>query len=226
MSFPIGTFHRDGERRERKLLVDAGQLIKTRMLVTANSGHGKSYLLRVMLEQLGRSTPIIVLDREGEFVTLGEKLDVVQVGPHGQIPADVRSAGMLCRRLMEKRLSAVIDMSELPFKRGESLVTQQRAYVREFLEQLVELPRKLWRPTFIAIDEAHLFAPEKGYGEAESLAAVINAATLGRKRAYCTIFATQRIAKLHKDAAAEQQNRFTAALSWTTTSTARRRTWG
>jgi hypothetical protein len=62
------------------------QLIKTRMLVTANSGGGKSYLLRVLLEQLGRTTPIIVLDREGDYVTLGEKLDVVQVGPARRDP--------------------------------------------------------------------------------------------------------------------------------------------
>jgi hypothetical protein len=43
-------------------------------------------------------------------------------------------------------------------------------YVREFLEQLTSLPRKLWRPTFIVLDEVHLFAPEKGHGEAESTA--------------------------------------------------------
>ena len=196
--------------REQKVQLNAAQLIKSRMLVTANSGGGKSYLLRVILEQLGQTTPIIVLDREGDYVTLGERLDVVQVGPNGEIPADVRSAGMLCRRLMEKRLSAVIDLSELPFdrKRKETLIGQQRVYVREFLDELGALPRKLWRPTIIVLDEVHLFAPEKGHGEAESTAAVVNAATLGRKRAYCTLMATQRIGKLIKDAAAEQGNRF------------------
>src|SRR4051812_32203545 len=119
----IGTFKRDGVGAERRLQLDPVKLIKTRMLVTANSGGGKSYLLRVLLEQLGRTTPIIVLDREGDYVTLGEKLDVVQVGPQGAVPADVRSAGVLCRRLMEKRLSAVIDMSELAFdhKKKETL---------------------------------------------------------------------------------------------------------
>jgi hypothetical protein len=218
-AFPIGTYHREEEKRERKLLLDPGQLIKTRMLVTANSGGGKSYLLRVLLEQLGRTTPIIVIDREGDFVTLGEKLDVVQVGPHGDIPADVRSAGMLCRRLLEKRLSAVIDLSELvvdrnnPDKRRRTVLGVQRWYVRNFMEELVGLPKKFWRPTFIVLDESHLFAPEKGHGEAESSDAVIDAATLGRKRAYCTIFATQRIAKFHKDAAAEMQNRFFGAIT-------------
>lgn len=196
----IGTF-KDEKGHERPLRISPDKLVKTRALITANSGGGKSYLLRVLLELLGLSTPIIVLDREGEYVTLGEKLDVVQVGPLGEIPADVRSAGMLCRRLMEKRLSSVIDMSDLP-------IDQQRAYVKVFLTELVSLKKSLWRPTFIALDEAHIFAPEKGHGDAESLEAVINAATLGRKRGYCTLFATQRISKLHKDAAADQNNRF------------------
>jgi hypothetical protein len=117
---------------------------------------------------------------------------------------------MLCRRLMEKRLSAVIDLSELPAdsKKRETLIGQQRLYVRGFLDELGALPRKLWRATVIVLDEAHLFAPEKGHGDAESTASVINAATLGRKRAYCTLLATQRISKLNKDAAAEQLNRF------------------
>jgi DNA helicase HerA-like ATPase len=42
---------------------------------------------------------------------------------------------------------------------------------------------------------------------------VINAATLGRKRAYCTLMATQRISKLHKDAAADQLNRFFGGIT-------------
>lgn len=192
----------DGHR----VMLDVGRLIKTRMLVTSNSGGGKSWLLRLLFEQLGQSTQLIVLDREGEFVSLREKLDVLLVGPLGEIPTDVRSAGLLVRRLMEKQISAVIDMGELPLK-------QQRQYVKLFLEAMIGLPKTLWHPCIVGLDETHLFCPEKGSGEAESSEAVINLTTLGRKRGFCPIFATQRISKFHKDAAAELNNKFIGRTS-------------
>lgn len=206
----IGTF-KDERGRDRAFRIDPQKLLVSRMLITANSGHGKSALIRVILESLGKAAPIIVLDKDGDYITLGEKLDVVQVGPLGDLAADVRSAGMLCRRLMEKRLSAVIDLSDLKLgrtsrndKRNEP---GQRDYIDAFLTELLELPRKLWRPTFIALDEAHLYAPESGHGDAISTGAVINLSTQGRKRGLCPIYATLRIASLAKDAAAEQMNR-------------------
>jgi hypothetical protein len=139
--------------------LDVARLVKTRLLVTANSGGGKSWLLRLLFEQLGKSTQIIVLDREGEFVTLREVLDLLIVGPEGEIPADVRSAPLLVRRLMEKEISAVIDMSEMK-------LPQQRAYVRTFLDSMLELKKDLWHPCIVGLDETHLFAPEKGQSEA------------------------------------------------------------
>jgi Mn-dependent DtxR family transcriptional regulator len=57
----------------------------------------------------------------------------------------------------------------------------------------------------IVLDEAHVFAPEKG--SAESTGAVIDVATRGRKRGQSLIVATQRLAKLHKDVAAEMLNK-------------------
>jgi hypothetical protein len=179
--------------------LDVARLVKTRLLVTANSGGGKSWLLRLLFEQLGKSTQIIVLDREGEFVTLREVLDLLIVGPEGEIPADVRSAPLLVRRLMEKEISAVIDMSEMK-------LPQQRAYVRTFLDSMLELKKDLWHPCIVGLDETHLFAPEKGQSEAAD--SVIGLATLGRKRGFCAVYATQRISKLHKDAAAELLNKF------------------
>jgi hypothetical protein len=57
----------------------------------------------------------------------------------------------------------------------------------------------------VVVDEAHLFAPEKGHSEA--LSSVIDLATRGRKREFAAVLATQRISKLHKDAAAECLNK-------------------
>lgn len=196
-----------GQAEDGKALkVDPAKLLTTRMLVTANSGGGKSYLLRKLFEQIGQTAQLIVLDMEGEFVTLREKLDLVIVGPGGEIPADVRSAGLLVRRLMERELSAVIDMSEM--RAGD-----RRRFVKTFCETLVELPKSLWRPLFVGLDEAHQFAPEKGQGEAESTQAVIDLCTLGRKRGYCSVLATQRISTLNKTAAGECNNKFIGRMT-------------
>lgn len=196
MTAPLLTFGPDGEG----VRVDLERLIASRMLIQAGSGGGKSWLLRYLLEQTHGRVQQIVIDTEGEFSSLRERYDYLLAGKEGDVPADPRSARLLCRRLMELGASAVLDLYDLP-------LPDRRRFVRLFLEELVHLPRTLWRPLLLPIDEAHLFCPEKGSGEAESTAAVIAACTLGRKRGYCPILATQRISKPNKDAAAELHNK-------------------
>jgi hypothetical protein len=77
--------------------------------------------------------------------------------------------------------------------------------VKTFLEALVDAPRALWHPALVVLDEAHIFCPEKD--RAESAPAVIDLMTRGRKRGFCGVLATQRLAKLNKDAAAEANNK-------------------
>lgn len=182
--------------------LDPMRLIATRALACTNSGGGKSRLIRRIVEQVLKLAiyPVIILDREGEFGTLREKFDVVLVGEGGEVPCTVETATKLARRLIELRVSAVIDLSGLAMQ-------DKRRFVRLFCEALIALPRSLWEPTLIVIDEAHQFAPESGR-EAESLSAVVSLMDQGRKRGFGAILATQRLAKLHKDAAAEANNLF------------------
>lgn len=180
--------------------VDLPSLISSRLLIQANSGGGKSRLIRQLCEQTHGSVQQIILDPEGEFATLREKFDYVLAGKDGDIPSDAKTAKLLARRIMELGASAVIDLYDLQMQ-------DRRKFVRLFLEELMRLPRSLWRPLIVVIDEAHIFAPERGAGEAESLEAVLSLCTQGRKRGYCAVLATQRISKLHKDAAAELLNR-------------------
>jgi hypothetical protein len=58
----------------------------------------------------------------------------------------------------------------------------------------------------VILDEAHIYCPERGSGDAESTEAVISLMSQGRKRGFAGIIATQRLSKLHKDAAAEANN--------------------
>lgn len=195
-SIPIGRTAAGG-----RVELDLVKLIDSRALIQANSGGGKSYLLRLIAEQAGKNVQLVIIDPEGEFATLRERLDLILVGQSGEIPANPRTAAPLARRLAEAGSSAVIDLSEID-------LGQRRSFVRQFLTALIDVPRSLWHPLLLAIDEAHLFAPERSAGDAESTAAVIQLMTLGRKRGFAGILATQRISKLHKDAAAEANNVF------------------
>lgn len=173
-------------------------LLKTRLLVQANSGGGKSYLLRKILEATHGDIQQIVLDMEGEFSTLREKFDYVLVGKDGDIDISLKIASLLPRKLLELDTSAIIDLYEL--KHHERI-----QFVKRFLDAMVNAPKSLWKPCMVVLDEAHVFAPEKS--KSESLSAVVDIVTRGRKRGYSTILATQRISKLHKDVCAEMINK-------------------
>lgn len=177
--------------------VDLDRLVASRLLIQANSGGGKSWALRYVLERTHGSIPHLVLDSEGEFSTLRERYPYVLAGKGGDVPADPKVAKLLCRRLVELGASAVIDLYDLK-------LSDRRRFVRLFLEELMHLPRKLWTPTLVVIDEAHRYCPEKG--SSESADAVITLCTQGRKRGYAAVLATQRLSKLNKDAAAELLN--------------------
>ena len=191
----------------KPLAIDLTRLLETRLLMTASSGWGKSWALRRLLEQTHGQVQQLVIDPEGEFATLRERCDFVIAGKGGDCPAEPRSADLLARRLLELGASAVLDLYELP-------PHDRVRFVRRFLEALVDAPKALWRPALVVIDEAHAFCPEKD--EAESGRAVRDLMSRGRKRGFAACLATQRLAKLAKDAAAEAGNvlvgRFTLDL--------------
>src|SRR3990167_5893163 len=181
------------------LPIDLQRLVETRMLLTANSGAGKSWALRRLLEQTHGKIQQLVIDPEGEFYTLRERFDYVLAGRGGDCPAEPRSAALLARRLLELGESAILDLYELAPR-------DRVRFVRAFLEALINAPRALWHQVLVVIDEAHAFAPEKGHGEAESSEAVARLMAQGRKRGFAGVLATQRLSKLAKDVAAEANN--------------------
>lgn len=180
--------------------LDLAVLMRTRLLVQARSGGGKSYLLRRLLEQTHGAVQQLIIDVEGEFATLREKYDYVLAGKGGDTPADPRSARLLAERLLELKASAILDLYELK-------MPDRIRFVHLFLDTIVNAPKHLWHPVIIVIDEAHIFCPQQDRSENEAAAAVIDLLTRGRKRGFCPILATQRLSKLHKDAAAECQNK-------------------
>jgi uncharacterized protein len=188
--------------------IDLETFISTRGVFIANSGGGKSYALRTIVEQSAQHVQWIIIDPEGEYSSLRQMFpEMLLVGKEGELPVDVRSAKLLARKVMENRLSTIVDLYGLLDVRAQ--------WAAEFISALINLPRDLWSPVVVAIDEAHRLAPETPTGNREerealnrSRRATIMLADSGRKQARGAVIASQRVSKLAADARAELRNRF------------------
>jgi hypothetical protein len=193
--------HIGNTKEGRKVEVNAQALIAGHLLIQASSGGGKSWLIRKLLEVTFGLFPHIVIDVEGELKTLREKFDYIIAGADdADCPANVRTAKLLARRVMELNASCIVDIYEL--KQFEKPM-----FVKEFIEALLHAPKELWAPRLVVIDEAHLFAPEGDKKGQVSAAAVCDLMGRGRKRGLGVVLATQRLSKLRKDAAGECRNK-------------------
>jgi len=183
--------------KDKKLEINLPTFIDSRALICANSGGGKSYAVRKILEESSEKVMAIVLDVEGEFRTLREKHDFLLIGDEGDVELNIQSAKLIPKKIMENSISTIIDISDL--KKSERI-----KYVKEFLEALMELRKEFWKPCIVVLDEAHMLCGQQE--KQDSCGSVIDLMTRGRKRGFCGVLCTQRISKLHKDAVAETNN--------------------
>ncbi|OLP59920.1 ATP-binding protein [Xaviernesmea oryzae] len=180
--------------------MDIEELLATRLLVQGNSGSGKSHLLRRLLEQSAPWVQQCVIDPEGDFVTLADKYGHVVI--EGE-----RTDGELigiANRIRQHRVSCVLSLEGLD-------IEQQMRTAGIFLNALFDADRDYWYSMLVVVDEAQLFAPSVGSDVSEearklSLGAMTNLMCRGRKRGLAGVIATQRLAKLAKNVAAEASN--------------------
>ena len=180
---------------------DIEELLATRLLVQGNSGSGKSHLLRRLLEESAQMVQQVVIDPEGDFPSLAKEFGHVVVDGSAYSPAEIEA---LARRIREHRASVVLDLNGLE-------VEQQIRCAAQFLNALFDAPREHWYPALVVVDEAQMFAPSAAGEMAEdtrrmTLSAMTNLMCRGRKRGLAGIVATQRLAKLAKNVAAEASN--------------------
>jgi len=185
---------------EETACLDLEELLATRLLVQGNSGSGKSHLLRRLLEQSAQWVQQCVIDPEGDFVTLADKFGHVVV----EAARTAEELARLAARIRKHRVSSVLNLE------GLEADAQMRA-AAAFLNGLFEAERDYWYPLLVVVDEAQLFAPAGAAEVSEearrqSLSAMTNLMCRGRKRGLAGIIATQRLAKLAKNVAAEASN--------------------
>jgi len=181
--------------------IDVEELLATRLLVQGNSGSGKSHLLRRLLEESAPLVQQVVIDPEGDFVTLSEPFGHVVIEAASYASAEI---AQLAARIRQHRASVVLALD------GLELEAQMRCAAL-FLSTLFDAPREQWYPALVVVDEAQMFAPAVAGDVSDearrvSLAAMTNLMCRGRKRGLAGVIATQRLAKLAKNVAAEASN--------------------
>jgi len=181
--------------------IDIEELLATRLLVQGNSGSGKSHLLRRLLEESAGIVQQIVIDPEGDFISLADHFDHVVIDGAAHSAAEIEA---LAARTRQHRASVVLSLEGLD-------VEQQIRCAAHFLTALFDAPREHWFPALVVVDEAQMFAPAASGEISEdtrrlSLNAMTNLMCRGRKRGLAGIVATQRLAKLAKNVAAEASN--------------------
>jgi hypothetical protein len=181
--------------------LDLEELLATRLLVQGNSGSGKSHLLRRLLEQSASWVQQAVIDPEGDFVTLGDRYGHLVIDAAASGASGLRKAAEGVR---QHRVSIVLNLENLD-------VEGQLRHAAAFLDGLFGVERDAWSPVLVVVDEAQLFAPAMGSDVSDearriSLAAMTDLMCRGRKRGLAGIVATQRLAKLAKNVAAEASN--------------------
>ncbi|MGA1803567.1 helicase HerA domain-containing protein [Rhizobium sp. HT1-10] len=180
--------------------LDIEELLATRLLVQGNSGSGKSHLLRRLLEQSAQWVQQCIIDPEGDFVTLADKFGHVIVDGER---SEAELTG-IATRIRQHRVSCVLTLEGLD-------VEQQMRAAAAFLNGMFDADREYWYPVLVVVDEAQMFAPAVA-GEVSddarkmSLGAMTNLMCRGRKRGLAGVIATQRLAKLAKNVAAEASN--------------------
>jgi uncharacterized protein len=134
-------------------------------------------------------------------VTLAERFGHLVIDAEEHTESGLQAAG---ERVRIHRVSTVLNLEGLDAE-------NQMRRAAAFLSGIFEVGRDHWYPMLVVVDEAQLFAPAVA-GEVSdearklSLGAMTNLMCRGRKRGLAGVIATQRLAKLAKNVAAEAAN--------------------
>lgn len=165
-------------------------------------GAGKTYLATMIAEQmLDAHAQVIVIDPVGNWYGLRVSADgrskgkdiFVIGGDHGDVPLVPEAGARIARVLVEKRVSAILDVSS--FRIGE-----RKRFAAEFAEEFFHLKKSKRSPVHIFIEEAQLFIPQRvGPDEARMVGAWESVVRLGRNYGIGATLVTQRPQSVNKE---------------------------
>ena len=180
--------------------------------ILARKGAGKSYLARLMTEQLLKAKlQVVIVDPKGDWHGIRSSADgngpgfpiVILGGEHGDIPLEPTAGELTAKFIIENRLNVLIDLSD--FRKHEVAT-----FMAFFLETLYRMKAKeqYRTPMTLIVDEADAIAPQNPKGNRQSgvfdnsarmLGAAEDIVRRGRQRGMGIVLVTQRAAVLNKN---------------------------
>ena len=115
------------------------------LLLTGGSCSGKSYLAGLLVEQLVRlDYSVLVLDREGDHQSLGDRRGILVVGGPRRLPSPEELTALLRHRFG----SVIVDLSQLDEQ-------AQQTYLAEVMPAVLAQRTVTGLPHWLVLDEAH-----------------------------------------------------------------------
>jgi len=170
--------------------------------ILGRRGSGKTYVGGVLAEgMLADRQQVVIFDPVGTFWSLRLSADgkgpgfaiPVFGGAHGDVPIEPGAGALLADLIVDKALSAVLDVSEL--RKGP-----RKDFVTAFAEQLFHRKKKDRSPMHLMIEEAQVFAPQQcGPDEKRMLGAMEDLVRLGRNYGIGVSMLSQRPQSVNKE---------------------------
>lgn len=165
-------------------------------------GAGKTYLATMLAEQmLDAGAQVVAVDPVGVWWGLrvgadgrspGKDVFVIG-GDHGDVPLVPEAGARIARLVVEKNISAVLDVSG--FRLGE-----RKRFATDFGEELLHLKKRQRSPVHLFVEEAQLFIPQRvGPDEARMVGAFEQLVRLGRNYGLGATLVTQRPQSVNKE---------------------------
>ena len=166
------------------------QLIMTgRGCVIGQSGSGKSFLMGIIAEELGKlNLPFCIIDTEGEYSSLKETLPNILIvgGDNADVSIDVDKDKLFLSSI-NNSIPMILDISD---------TVQKTEYVYDALSSLYAIEENLRKPFLVMIEEADKFAPQIVH---QKINIIEELSVRGRKRGIGLLIATQRPSNISKN---------------------------
>lgn len=176
--------------------------VTQKLAFIGRSGSGKTYAATKLAEEmLDHKAQVVILDPVGVWHGLRTASDgkhpgfdiPVFGGLHGDVPIEAGAGKLLAEVIVEKGLSAVLDVSML--RKG-----QRKEFVTDFAETLFYQKKSKRSPIHLFIEECQTFIPQRVMGEdARMLGAFEDMCKLGRNFGIGYTLVSQRPQAVNKD---------------------------
>ncbi|MEM9369099.1 MAG: helicase HerA-like domain-containing protein [Planctomycetota bacterium] len=164
-----------------------------KLAILGRTGSGKTNTAVVMAEQMiAGGVPVAIIDPQGDWWGLRSKYSIAILGgSHADVPLEPTGGSIAADFVINERIPVLLDL----FAMGEG----------EMVRFATDFAKRLWTKNrdalHLFLDEADLFAPQKGVGadKAKCLGAWQNVCRRGRSRGLGLTMITQRSAVINKD---------------------------